>query len=122
MAVYAESRQAAEERLARIQRRYQNTYSNSYYMSRAFASATNRMTNLTKLRMWAEVLHSAGFMNAADGAWRRMDGLQDGTIATPQRRRLTRSTVPAYVPVAALRVVEEGAVSFVNYKFTPEAD
>jgi len=118
---YSESRGYAEERLARIQTRYNYHYSRSYYIRRACDSATRRMTNLNKLQMWAEVLEAAGFDANATFAYNRIEGLHTGSI-TPQRRaRLGRTAVPAYAPIEPLRPDVSG-VSLVTYEFTVEAE
>jgi hypothetical protein len=118
---YTESRAYAEERLARIQTRYSYHYSRSYYIRRACDSATRRMTNQTKLQMWAAVLETAGLDSSASLAYARIAGLQSGSITPQRRRRLGRTAVPAYAAIEPLRPNASG-VSMVTYEFTVEAE
>ena len=118
---YSESRGYAEERLARIQVRYDFHYSRSYYIRRACDSATRRMTNLNKLQMWAEVLEAAGLSSSATFAYNRIEGLREGTIVPQRRPRLGRTAVPAYAPIEPLRP-DTSDVSMVVYEFTVETE
>jgi len=117
MPVYTESYEYAHERLERIVARYRYHYSSNYYIRRACDSATRRMTNVNKLRAWAQVLEESGWGSCAVGAYNRIDGLNEGTITSHRRPRLGRTTVPAYVPVQnPLPPVTE--VRMVTYTFT----
>lgn len=117
MAVYAESIPAARGRLERIEQRLRYHYSRGWYVRRACNSATRRMTNRNKLRSWARVLEEAGYEEAATYCRDRLQGLEQGTITPPVRRRLGRTQVAPYVPIQPSCVNPTGPV-FVEYEVT----
>jgi len=115
MPVYTESTQYAEDRLQRIEARLRHHYSRSYYIRRACDSATRRMSNVSKLAAWAEVLEAHGYEECARYCRRRIEGLGSGTIAAPTRRRLGRTQVARYVSVGPLRPHVVDAPSMVEF-------
>ena len=120
MPVRAESREYAEERLERILRRHSYRYAGNYYVNRSCNSASNRMTNIRKLTVWAEVLRVAGYETAAIHAEDRIRGLDNGMITLrPRRPRLARTQVPVYVPVEPVQIGSD--VHLVTYNFVGEA-
>lgn len=114
---YQESIAYARERLDRLEDRFRyRSYSHDWYLQRAANSATRRMTNLNKLESWAYVLEDAGYQNAAQFARDRIDGLRNGTIVAPVRRRLPRTQVPRYERVNPVTPNPTGP-SYVEYVF-----
>jgi hypothetical protein len=118
---YQESTAYARERLARIEDRYQYSYSRDYYITRAANSSTRRMTNLTKLHAWELVLREAGYESAANYASNRRQALESGAITPPVRRRLGRTRVARYV-AAPLRNPDATGRSYVEYEYHTGTD
>jgi len=118
---YTESVAYAQERLTRIQSRYQHLYSADYYIRRAANSSTRRMTNVNKLRSWETVLREAGHEQAADYCRQRYEGLERGTITPPVRRRLARTEVARFERIPRSDPYATGPV-FVEYEFTIAGD
>jgi hypothetical protein len=115
---YTESEAYAQERYNRIHERFQYHYSRNYYIRRACDSATRRMTNITKLRVWALVLDNNGWTESAEYARERANGLVLGSITPrPRTPRLGRTEVPSYIPIEPLQPQRTG-VSMVTYNFT----
>lgn len=116
MPVYTESLAYARERLERLENRYRY-YSANYYITRAANSSTRRMTNINKLRSWETVLREAGYDQAANYCQTRREGLENGTVTAPARRRLARTQVQRYHYIPPQAPNAEGP-SFVEYEFT----
>jgi hypothetical protein len=116
LAVYAESREYAEERFQRIIQRNQYSFG-SYRNTANFNSVSNRMTNCTKLWVWAQILRERGWDASADYAEDRLDGLDSGRIV-PTRRvpSVTRSTVERYVSIPATHDRYDGP-NYVEFEF-----